>query len=60
MTNLTNDLYVIIDIFSRYVVGWTVAPLEEAYDAKIPEPPDDLPMATVAQAFDYVCSTLAI
>jgi len=46
-----------LDIDSLAFVEVTLA-LEEAYDAKIPEPPDDLPLATVAQAFDYVCGTL--
>jgi acyl carrier protein len=53
--NLKDDL----DIDSLAFVELTLA-LEEAYDAKIPEPPDDLPLATVGQAFDYVCTALAI
>jgi len=53
--NLKDDL----DIDSLAFVELTLA-LEEAYDAKIPEPPDDLPLATVAQAFDYVCTALGI
>ncbi len=48
-----------LDIDSLAFVELTLA-LEEAYDAKIPEPPDDLPLATVAQAFDYVCTSLGI
>ena len=46
-----------LDIDSLAFVELTLA-LEEAYDAKIPEPPEDLPLATVAQAFDYVCTSL--
>ena len=53
--NLKDDL----DIDSLAFVELTLA-LEEAFDAKIPEPPEDLPLATVAQAFDYVCGTLGI
>ena len=53
--NLKDDL----DIDSLAFVELTLA-LEEAYDAKIPEPPDDLPLATVAQAFDYVCASLGV
>jgi acyl carrier protein len=48
-----------LDIDSLAFVELTLA-LEDAYDAKIPEPPDGLPLATVAQAFDYVCTTLGI
>ncbi len=48
-----------LDIDSLAFVELTLA-LEEAYDAKIPEPPDDLPLATVGQAFDYVCTALGI
>ena len=47
-----------LDIDSLAFVELTLA-LEEAYDAKIPEPPDDLPLLTVAQAFDYVFATLS-
>ena len=46
-----------LDIDSLAFVELTLA-LEEAFDAKIPEPPEDLPLSTVAQAFDYVCGTL--
>ncbi len=53
--NLKEDL----DVDSLAFVELTLA-LEEAYDAKIPEPPEDLELTTVAQAFDYVCSTLDI
>jgi len=53
--NLKDDL----DIDSLAFVELTLA-LEEAYDAKLPEPPEDLPLATVAQAFDYVCTSLGI
>jgi len=48
-----------LDIDSLAFVELTLA-LEEAYDTKIPEPPDGLPLATVAQAFDYVCTALGI
>ncbi len=48
-----------LDIDSLAFVELTLA-LEEAYDAKIPEPPDDLPITNVAEAFDYVCGTLGI
>jgi len=47
-----------LDIDSLAFVELTLA-LEEAYDAKIPEPPDDLELHTVAQAFDYVFETLS-
>lgn len=46
-----------LDIDSLAFVELTLA-LEEAYDAKIPEPPEDQPLATVAEAFDYVYGTL--
>ena len=46
-----------LDIDSLAFVEVTLA-LEDSYDTKIPEPPDDLPMATVAQAFDYVWGTV--
>ena len=48
-----------LDIDSLAFVELTLA-LEEAYDAKIPEPPEDLELTTVAQAFDYVCASLDI
>jgi len=48
-----------LDIDSLAFVELTLA-LEEAYDAKIPEPPEDLPLTTVAEAFDYVCTALGI
>lgn len=48
-----------LDIDSLAFVELTLA-LEEAYDAKIPEPPENLPLTTVAQAFDYVCESLGI
>ena len=53
--NLKDDL----DIDSLAFVELTLA-LEEAFDAKIPEPPEDLELYTVAHAFDYVCTTLSI
>ena len=53
--NLKDDL----DIDSLAFVELTLA-LEDALDTKIPEPPDDLPLTTVAQAFDYVCRMLEI
>ncbi len=52
--NLKDDL----DVDSLAFVELTLA-LEEAYDAKIPEPPEDQPLTTVAEAFDYVYSTLS-
>jgi len=52
--NLKDDL----DIDSLAFVELTLA-LEDAYDAKIPEPPEDTPLATVAEAFDYVYGTLS-
>ena len=51
--NLKDDL----DIDSLAFVELTLA-LEEAYDAKIPEPPEDQPLTTVAEAFAYVYGTL--
>ena len=48
-----------LDIDSLAFVELTLA-LEEAYDAKIPEPPEDQPLTTVAEAFDYVCASLGI
>ncbi len=48
-----------LDIDSLAFVELTLA-LEEAYDTKIPEPPEDLPLTTVAQAFDYVCTSLGL
>ena len=51
--NLKDDL----DIDSLAFVELTLA-LEEAYDTKIPEPPEEQPLTTVADAFDYVYSTL--
>jgi len=48
-----------LDIDSLAFVELTLA-LEEAYDATIPEPPEDLPLTTVAEAFDYVCTSLGI
>ena len=51
--NLKDDL----DIDSLAFVELTLA-LEEAYDVKIPEPPEDQPLTTVAEAFDYVYGTL--
>ena len=48
-----------LDIDSLAFVELTLA-LEEAYDAKIPEPPEDLALTTVAEAFDYVCTSLGI
>jgi len=53
--NLKDDL----DVDSLAFVELTLA-LEEAYDVKIPEPPDDQPLTTVGQAFDYVCGTLSL
>ncbi len=53
--NLKDDL----DIDSLAFVELTLA-LEETYETKIPEPPEDLPLTTVAQAFDYVCTSLGI
>jgi len=53
--NLKDDL----DVDSLAFVELTLA-LEEAYDAKIPEPPEDQPLTTVAEAFDYVCGALGI
>ena len=47
-----------LDIDSLAFVELTLA-LEEAYDAKIPEPPEDQPLTTVAEAFDYVYGTLS-
>jgi len=52
--NLKDDL----DVDSLAFVELTLA-LEEAYDARIPEPPEDQPLSTVAEAFDYVYGTLA-
>ena len=51
--NLKDDL----DIDSLAFVELTLA-LEEAYDVKIPEPPEDQRLTTVAEAFDYVYGTL--
>jgi acyl carrier protein len=48
-----------LDIDSLAFVELTLA-LDDALDTKIPEPPSDLPMKTVGQAFDYVCGTLGI
>ena len=48
-----------LDIDSLAFVELTLA-LEEAFDAKIPEPPEDLPLTTVSEAFDYVCASLGI
>ena len=53
--NLKDDL----DVDSLAFVELTLA-LEEAYDAKIPEPPEDQPLTTVAEAFHYVCGALGI
>lgn len=53
--NLKDDL----DIDSLAFVELTLA-LEDAYDAKIPEPPEDQPLSTVAEAFDYVCASLGV
>lgn len=53
--NLKDDL----DIDSLAFVELTLA-LEEELDAKIPEPPDGLPLATVQDAFEYVCGVLGI
>lgn len=53
--NLKDDL----DIDSLAFVELTLA-LEECFDTRIPEPPEDLPLHTVAQAFDYVCTVLSI
>jgi len=53
------DLKGDLDIDSLAFVELTLA-LEEAYDTKIPEPPEDTPLATVAEAFDYVCVALGI
>ncbi len=53
--NLKDDL----DIDSLAFVELTLA-LEEALDAKIPEPPEDQELTTVAQAFDYVCTSIGI
>ncbi len=51
--NLKDDL----DIDSLAFVELTLA-LEEAYDTKIAEPPEEQPMTTVAEAFDYVYATI--
>jgi transposase InsO family protein len=39
MTWLWYHLYVILDVFSRYVVGWKVAPRESAILAERLSPP---------------------
>ena len=48
-----------LDIDSLAFVELTLA-LEEELDTKIPEPPEDTPLTTVQDAFDYVCGVLAI